>query len=185
MNRSRTAAWVGLCLLAVTALDARAGLLGETLRYQRLAPTIDTPVNDLNNGNHRVGDGVEIADAFQGTIAIDVLDDGLVLTFRDLGIANRPFVGFSLTDVFDSIDAFTSFSVSSDSSRPFDAGRLRFDADRLWVNLAGMSFERGDRLVFDIGQASSPSPVPEPASVALALLGLAGVGAASRRRAAS
>lgn len=185
MNRARTAAWIGISLLAFTALQARAGLIGETLSYQRLAPTIDTPVNDPNNGNHRVGDGVEIVDAFQGTIAIDVQDDALVLTFRDLGIANRPFVGFSLFDALGRIDDFTAFSVAPDSSRPFESRRLSFDADHLWINLAGMSFARGDRLVFAIGQSAPPSPVPEPASLALALLGLGGVAATARRRTAA
>lgn len=180
MNRPRIAAWVGVCLLAATALHARAGLIGETQRYQRLAPTIDTPVNDLNNGNHRVDDGIEIVDAFQGAIAIDVQDDALLLTFRDLGVANRPFVCFSLGDALDRIDDFTAFTVSPDSSRPFEARRLSFDADHLWINLAGMSFARGDRLNFGIELSSPPSPVPEPFSLALA-----GVGAAARSQAVS
>lgn len=183
MNRSHRTAWIAIGLLAAFALPARAGLIGETLRYQRLAPTTDTPVNDPNNGNHRVGDGIEIVGAFEGTIAIDVQDDALVLTFRDLGIANRPFVGFSLVDALDRIDDFTAFFVAPGSTRPFDSWRLSFDADHLWINLAGMSFARGDRLTLGIELSSPPASVPEPVSLALALLGLVGVGAAMRRRA--
>ncbi len=180
MNRSRPLAWIAAGAIATITLPTQAGLIGETLRYQRLAPTIHTPVQDPNNGDHEVGHGIEIADAFQGTITIDVQNEALVLTFRDLGIANRPFVGFSLSDARDEIDDFTAFDVSPESTRTFDAWRLSFDADHLWVNLAGMTFVRGDRLVFAIAQSPS-APVAEPTSLAMNLLGLAGVLAVARR----
>jgi hypothetical protein len=165
-------------LLAVAAMlvcsVAHAGLLGETIELQRLGPDISTPLGDTANGNYVVGAGVEVTGAFQNNVQLDISDDQLLFSFSNLSVASRPFVGLRLSDVLGQIDAFTAFTVSTESSIEFASSRLSFDADNLWVNFAGLSFAQGDRLVLNVVD-SSPAPVPavpEPATKVLMLLGL-------------
>lgn len=70
--------------------------------------------------------------------------------------------------------------VDTANSLPFAASRLSFDADHLWINLAGMSFQPGDRLVLNIGMDTNGSQVPEPATLSLMLCGM-GVMAVRRK----
>jgi PEP-CTERM motif len=184
MHPCRIAALAAACLATTVTVPAQAGLIGETLRFQRLGPTIDVPAGDDRNRTYVISDAIEIQGAFQNTLSIDVQNDALVLVFGNVAFSTVPFVGFSLSDELGNIDNFTALTLSPNSSRPFDASRLSFDADRLWVNLAGMSFARGDRLVFDVAQSTTPPGVPEPASLTLALLGLAGIAAAAKARTA-
>jgi PEP-CTERM motif len=153
---------------------AHAGLTGGTLNFQRLGPTISTPIGDTTNGNYVVGPGVEVVGAFQNTLDIDISDSQLTLHFGNVGFSSAPFAGFRLSDALGGIDSFIGMTVDPSSSLAFDASRLSFDADHLWVNFSGLRFRAQDRLVFNV--ANAIPPVPEPAATALLLLGLGAIG---------
>jgi PEP-CTERM motif len=169
-------------LLACTA--AHAGLLGETVRYQRYFPNTSSPAGDLSNGNYLVGDNVEVGSAIQNSLSIDIADDQITLVFHGVSFSSLAFNGFGIEDAFGSIDDFTSFELAA-SSVPFASSRVTFDADHLWVNLAGLRFNDGDRLQFSVGTGvDAPVPaVPEPSTWALFSVGMAAVWFMSRRRA--
>lgn len=173
-EKDMTLKLLGVAAALVACTSANAGLVGSTIAYQRLAPNIGTPLGDLRNGSYVVGSGVEIGVAIQNLLSIDVADRHVTLGFRTASFSNLAFNGFRLDDVLGQIDDFTGFDVDPSSTVVFAPSRLSFDADHLWVNLAGAAFQNGDRIVLNVatGLGDPPPAVPEPSSAALLLLGL-------------
>ena len=59
----------------------------------------------------------------------------------------------------------------------FDTSRLSFDANHIWINWAGLSYDLGSSVLsIDINRDAQAVPEPESlALLALALLGFAGI----------
>jgi hypothetical protein len=86
------------------------------------------------------------------------------------------FNGFWLDDAYSVLPAFTSATIGAGTSYVgFNASRLSFDADTVYVNLESLT-ANGD-IVIDINGSA-----PEPASWALMITGFGMIGAAQRRR---
>jgi hypothetical protein len=68
-----------------------------------------------------------------------------------------------------------------DSATTVTGAGAYFNSLNLWVDVAGITFATGDKVVLDIN-GYTPA-VPEPASWALLLIGFGGLGAAMHRRA--
>ena len=185
---------VAVCLGSVTSI-ANAGVFdGHTVNYQYYLPNLSTPYASAGNGDYRVDTGVEISNVVDGFGTLDFSGDEFVISFAHGGnFSPTAFNGFAISDVSASINPFTSFNLVSNtavSGTPI----LSFDANHLYVNWAGLNFNRGE-LVFSVSSLTTHpnshpvtsfsrtiSPVPEPDTYALLLVGLGLVGYSARRK---
>jgi hypothetical protein len=88
------------------------------------------------------------------------------------------FNGFVMSDAFGVAPAFTSATINPLTSYAgFDASRLTFDENNVYVNLQGL--EANGRIVIDI---NGGGVVPEPGTWAMLIVGFGLVGFAARRR---
>lgn len=155
---------------------ANAGVLdGQTVNYQYYFPDLSSPYP--STGNYFVDSSVEVSDVI-GLGTLDFNDNGFVVTFTNTGsfgyFESATFNGFVISDVFSTIDAFTSFSLLSNTGLTGNPV-LSFDADHLYVNLQGLGITVGE-LVFTV------SAIPEPENYAMLLAGLGLVGFSIRRK---
>ena len=178
---------------------ATAGIFdGQTIHYQYYFHTPDTLYSHAANGDHLVGSGVEITNIVDGYGTMDFSGDEFVINF-DRGTSFNPaeFNGFVISDLYDSMDSFTSFGLVSNTGV---AGNpvLTFDSDHLSVNWEGLSFHGGSLVfttshLFDIAATDfvttdfattdfATSPAPEPETYALFMAGLGLMGFITRRR---
>lgn len=185
---------VAVCMGSVTSI-ANAGVFdGHTVNYQYYFPNLSTPYASAGNGDYLVDTGVEIANVVDGFGTLDFSGDEFVISFAHGGnFSPTAFNGFAISDVSASINPFTSFNLVSNtavSGTPI----LSFDANHLYVNWAGLNFNRGE-LVFSVSSLTTHpnshpvtsfsrtiSPVPEPDTYALLLVGLGLVGYSARRK---
>ena len=172
-----------LAALAVVALPqaAAAQLSGQTIGAQYLFPNLGT-VN-IDFASQVVGVGVEFNAADQSQV--DVGDASLAISSvpgqGPTALFPAAFNGYRIYDVGATLPTFMSVTVNAASNLPgFDATRVTFDADNIYVNLQDLVLLPGQVALLDITFAST---VPEPGTVALVATGLLGLGAAARRRA--
>ena len=169
---------------------ATAGVFdGKTIHYQYFFHESDTMYSHAANGDHLVGSGVEITNVVDGYGTLDFSGDGFDINFgRGTSFNPAAFNGFVISDLYDSMNSFTSFSLVSNSGV---AGTpvLNFDADHLSVNWQGFGFGGGilhfttTSLPPELATAdSATSPVPEPDSYAMFMAGLGLMGFMALRR---
>jgi hypothetical protein len=184
--------WMGISFAAWCSLIgvATAGVFdGKTIHYQYFFHESDTMYSHASNGDHVVGSGVEIANVVDGYGTLDFSGDGFVVNFdRGTSFNSAAFNGFVISDLYDSMNSFTSFSLVSNTGV---AGTpvLNFDANHLSVNWQGLGFHGGSlhfittSLTPDLATAdSATTPVPEPDSYAMFMAGLGLMGFMARRR---
>lgn len=117
-----------------------------------------------------VGPGVEVA-SFGGYYSVDLADTNVLLTFL-LGTQYGGFTfnGFHLTDQVGVIPDFTSVTLASTTLPGFDSSRITFDANNIFVNMAGLTSSTGQIISLDVTAAGGT--VPEPSSLFLAVAGI-------------
>lgn len=182
-------ALAGIAFLLMTGgAQASALLNGKTVEYTYLFPTITSVYFSGVNGNYAVGPGVEISSGFccdfEGSL--DLSDKNILADFHAPGgYSDGSFNGFRITDVFDAIDPFTSVSINAITNMVgFDASRVTFDANNIWVNWQGLGFSPDTVVSLDINGGQS---IPEPGTWLLmgtGLMGLLGGDWYKRRRVA-
>ena len=189
---SKLLKWMGISFAAWCSFIgvATAGVFdGKIIHYQYFFHESDTMYSDAANGDHLVGSGVEITNVVDGYGTLDFSGDGFDINF-DRGSSFNPaaFNGFVISDLYDSMDTFTSFSLVSNTGV---AGTpvLSFDADHLSVNWQGLGFGGGSlhfittSIPPELATAdSATSPVPEPEIYAMFMAGLGLMGFMARRR---
>jgi hypothetical protein len=185
--------WMGISFVAWCSFigAANAGVFdGQTIHYQYFFHDPDTLYSHASNGDHVVGSGVEIANVVDGYGTLDFSGDGFVVNFdRGTSFNSATFNGFVISDLYDSMDTFTSFSLVSNTGVA-GAPVLNFDADHLSVNWQGLGFGGGSLHFIttslpptELATAdSATSPVPEPEIYAMFMAGLGLMGFMARRR---
>ncbi len=152
---------------------------GKELRFEVVYPTIDAEVIDPLNGTFLVGSGPEIH--VPGIATIDMSDTNLLGIYGfGFTFASYAFNGYRFSDVNGEIDSFVSVTINPLTTvAGFDASRISFDNDNIWLNMSGLTINAGDSLSIDV---SAVAAVPEPETYAMFLAGLGLLGGAARRR---
>lgn len=175
---------LGLAMVLGAPGSAQATLLnGETVSFTYFFPDITSVYGSPSDGNYLVGAGVEILNGFccgfEGTL--DISDTNMLADFGSSTFYTPgSFNGFKISDVFGTIDSFTSVAINASTNMiGFDASRVTFDANNIWVNWQGLGFDENTIVSLDINGGSA---VPEPGTLSLLVLGLLATGLRQRAR---
>ena len=176
--------FIGLVVFLGFATSAQATLLdGKTVKYQYLYPNSSSVYNGGTNGNYLVGPGTEISDIFCcGYASLDISDANLFVAFRNSAtFSATSFNGFQISDVFNMIDDFTSVTINGATNMGgLDSSRITFDANNIYVNWQGLSFNPDTTVSIDVN--GGMTSVPEPGTIALLGMGLMGLAFLRRRK---
>lgn len=173
---------VVIAAAVLAPMAAQAQLAGKTVQVEYLFPDASTVFNG-NSVNVVVGPGVELAGFPVGDprTNVDLSNSNILVTYNSLGTwTSTSFNGLHFFDVFSGIDAFTAVLINPATNMVgLDASRISFDADNIYVNWQGLSFDEHTVVSLDVNGMAA---VPEPATVGLMATGLLGLGAVARRR---
>jgi hypothetical protein len=178
-----------LLALAVTAGDAGASIIGDTVHVDRLMPDASTIA--FNLGNAIVGPGIEYPGNAAVAQSIDFAANAVTITENAaIGVQTlffaEAFNGFGLSDV---THPFTAVSIDPLTNLAgLNASDLGLANGEIFLNLSGLtifatgnpSHQPATNLVLDVSTAA----IPEPAALALFAcgLGLISLGLSCSRR---
>ena len=175
----------GALLAVAAAAPALAGPLdGASVHSQYLFPSLADQYEEY--GNTTVTGLTQLTDHLGGVPGIRLLASGSNLTasFNDEAYGDEywsfgDFNGFVVFDDTNTAGAITSVTINAATNMAgFDASRISFDADHIFVNWQGLWFNSGTVVSLDLNGGA----VPEPASWALMLGGFGAIGGAMRSR---
>jgi hypothetical protein len=169
-------------LLFLVVIPGQAALLnGQTVRLTYEFPVLGTVFNN-NTHDLLVGPGFEINGFPVGDprTNIDFSDTNIYVTFNSHATwTSTSFNGFHVYDLNGTIPAFTSVTLNPATTSNMLGLVLTFDADNIWVNWAGLSFDTNTIVSIDINGGSG---VPEPGTLGLMAAGLGLLALAGRLR---
>jgi len=176
MKRLIIAALATACSLAAAPASA-ALMLGKTVQLSYIFPsstsTYEGPYNNVV--------GTTGTQTFFGIVGATPGDASLALSFNYNGISFTPaaFNGVRLFDAAGTVAAFQTVTINAATNLAgFDASRVTFDTDNVYLNIQGLNVNSDSVVKVDISGA-----VPEPAAWTLMIAGFGLVGGALRRRA--
>jgi hypothetical protein len=159
-----------MALALMVAPPAHASLMsGQTVRLTYEFPSIGTIYNG-NTHDLLVGAGVEISGFPTGDprTNIDFSDTNIFVTYNSTGTwTGTSFNGFHVFDLNGTIPAFTSVVLNAATTPNMMPLALTFDADNIWVNWQGISFDPRTIVSIDVNGGSVPD-----AGSSLLLLGM-------------
>ncbi len=138
-----------------TTTPSSIALLGKTIGYKYHYPTINDIALSAPNGNYVVSNGVEIADVSGAGISLatmDISNSNILVQFTRVGSWDfKDFNGFEIYDVNNSIANITDVVINPATNLAgFDKSRITFNANQIWINWQGLSFDANTKLSLDI-----------------------------------
>lgn len=174
----------GAVSFAIVPAQAQVNFNGAAMTLFHDSPNVGT---HLENRSIIVGPGTEAFNVVAG-YNLDVSATNLLVTFTHTGNWNPgTFNGLVLFDSNNVVPTITGVSIASTNS-PFDASRLSFDADNVYMNFASLPTVNGQTVNVQVAFAGSGVAAPEPATLTLLAMGLlpiAGAATWRKRRAAA
>ncbi len=179
MLKPKIASGLVLVVFLASPIVAFGALLnGKTVEYQYFYPTNTTPYSSADNGNKVVGPGIEVTNIADNDGTLDISDTNLFVAYTGSSTwSTASFNGFRIRDVFGTINAFTGVTVNPATTMVgFNASRITFDANQIWVNWNGLDFNPNTIVSLDI------QSIPEPSTLLLAAVAVVGFGWRRRSR---
>jgi hypothetical protein len=129
-------------------------LTGKTIGYQYHWPSITENWSGASNGNFVVGSGVEILNIAENWGTINIFDSNILVDFTGAsGWVSGSFNGFEIFDALNGIGDFKSVTINPATNMAgFDSSRITFDANHIWVNWQGLSFDANTVVSLDINK---------------------------------
>lgn len=168
---------IGLGVSSVNVAPAQAvSFLNQTVQADVLFPDTNTVIESL--GSQVIGPGGATFSSSAALVDAFVTSTNITFTNRtDNSFISADFAGFRFLDALGTISPITGVTLASSNFPGFDASRITFDSDRIFVNFQGLpTVAVGDTISLDVQFASANIPTP-------ALLpGLIGMGVAAIRK---
>ena len=156
---------------------AHAFVIGDTVHGEYLDP--DKSTVSANLGNAVVGAGSEYSLVFDGIpITVDFDDDTLSLIFSPGGptsFSSPTFTGLHFSDALNNIADIGNVNISGISNLVFGLSRVDFDANNIFINLAGLDVSPDSSVTFRITHEEPSTDMPLPGTISLLGLGLLSV----------
>lgn len=175
---------VAIVLVLLSVASSHATLLeGRQIGVEFLHPDISTTYKDY--GLVTVGSGIEISEVntiwYGNSMYLDLTDTTLRWTFVGIGSGFGPFEfsGFRFQDTLGNIPDIGSVTVNTALTdlSGFDASRISFDANNIYVNFQGLRWDYLPRTA-----TVDLAPVPIPGAVYLFGSGLVALVGLARRK---
>lgn len=166
------------CAVLCVATGVQGSLLtGKTIHVQWLSPNMSTILNGFDY-DYVVGSDKEIENIVGTNMDVDFFDTSILFSFDFTAtFSYETFNGIRIEDRAGNVPDFMSASYSADPGTTlpsgFDASRISYDANNIYVNFRGIEGATSRTVRLDV--------VPEPALIFPTLLGV-GVYARLRRR---
>jgi hypothetical protein len=172
--------------IVLTTGPASAGFLGKTIGVDARFPDQGTVC--CGSEQAVVSNVVEFPAGsfplYSGLAFVDIFDTQIEYGQTEAtSYTVAAFNGFRFFDALDDIDAITNVSINAATNLSgFDASRVSFDADNVFINLQGLFADSAHHVVLDVtfGPASA---VPEPGTLVLVMAALGGLAVRHPRRA--
>jgi hypothetical protein len=172
---------VAVLLLGTAAPASAQTFLGADMTFHHDFPSLG---NHLATNNFVVGPGVEAPLGYSGLYSVDVGANTILIDFTGTSSwSPASFNGAVLRDTgANDVPNILGATLTSTNLVGFNASRVTFDAQAVYLNFQGLSFDPSRQILVTVDFEGGAAAVPEPISLALFAPGLAVVGFLKRRK---
>ena len=162
--------------------QAQAFVIGDQVLVSWLYP--DQGTSYWDSSVITVSDAVELPNiADLGVLDVNISDESPELAFdftNTTSFFDTSFNGFFIQDFSSSIADFLDVTIADTNLEGFDASRIFFSSEAIYINFSGIAFNNQSYIDFDIDFESVS--VPEPGTLLLFGIGIAGIAGVRARK---